>query len=389
MIARHILSEILESLTYFPVVSIIGPRQVGKTTLAKALDGIISKPTHYLDLESTQDAAKLIDAEQYLRQFTDRCVIIDEVQARPDLFPILRALIDQQREPARFILLGSASPYLMRENTETLAGRIAYHELTPFGLLEVQNISASWQTHWVRGGFPGAYLAPSDQLSRRWLLNFIDTFVTRDVKRIRTVVPEMKISQLLSMVAHLHSSPLNVSQLANALGVSQPTVGGYLELLEASFLIRRLSAYFENFGKRLIKAPKLYVRDSGLLHRLLGIDSKDQLVGHPQCGHSWEGYVIEEIIRIAQTDSQFYYYRTSQGAELDLLWITPHRKRVAFEIKYSNSPALSKGFYESCLDIKPDGKYVVVPESTPYLLKGDVQVISLGDLLQDELGKWL
>jgi uncharacterized protein len=384
MIERRILPFLLETLGYFPIVGLIGSRQVGKTTLAKSLPNHLEKPVLYLDLENPVDQAKLVDAAGYLSQHADRCVIIDEVQLRPDLLPLLRALTDQKREPARYVLLGSASPYLIRENTETLAGRIAYHELTPFSLPEIAS-AYSLERHWFLGGFPGALLAPNLRLSRKWLLDFVDTFVTRDVKRLQGVVPEGKIANLIRMVAHLHGNLLNMSQLANSLDVSQPTVGRYLDLLEGSFLIRRLPPYFENFGKRLVKSPKIFVRDTGLLHRLLGVADEDALRGHPQIGPSWEGYVMEQIIATAEAGSQFYFYRTSHGAEIDLFWITDAGKRVGCEIKFSSAPVISRGFFEATNDLRCTNRYVIVPSGESYTRSDGIRICSLPDFLEVEM----
>ncbi|MCS7035908.1 MAG: ATP-binding protein [Saprospiraceae bacterium] len=384
MIERKLLRRLLESLSYFPIVGLIGARQVGKTTLAKALGAYLPKPVLYLDLENFADAAKLADAQGYLSQHFDKCVILDEVQQRPDLFALLRSLCDQKREPARYILLGSASPYLIRDLTETLAGRIAYHELTPFSLTEIQHLYPM-REHWFRGGFPGALLAPTSSLSRKWLLDFVETFVTRDVKRLSGAVPETKIHNLIRMVAHLHGSLLNMSQLSNSLDISQPTVGRYLDLLEGSFLVRRLPPFFENTGKRLVKSPKIYLRDTGLLHRLIGVADAEALAGHPQLGASWEGYVIEQIIREADEGGQFYFYRTSHGAEADLVWITDHNKRICIEIKYSVAPSISRGFQESARDLRPDFRYVIIPEGESYSRSDGIRVCSLPDFLKVEM----
>jgi uncharacterized protein len=387
MIARYITTSLLESLSYFPVIGLIGPRQVGKTTLARSLQPHISKPILYLDLENPTDANKLLDPMSYLGQHQDKCVIIDEVQLRPDLFPILRSLVDQLREPARFVLLGSASPYLIKNNTETLAGRIAYHELTPFLWPEISN-THTMQTHWFCGGFPGALLAPTMRLTRKWQLDFIDTFVTRDVKQLQGSVPETKIANLIRMVAHLHGGLLNMSQLANSLDISQPTVTRYLDLLDGSFLIRRLQPFYKNLGKRLVKSPKIYIRDSGLLHRLSGLTDQEALLGYPQLGASWEGYVIEQIISTAEQGSHFYFYRTSNGAEIDLVWQTANNLCVCIEIKYSSAPSISKGFYEACADIKPNYKYVIIPSGETYSRADGTNICSLPGFLSTEMARF-
>lgn len=384
MITRKILPSLLESLSYFPVVGLVGSRQVGKTTLAKSLHTYLDKQVIYLDLENPVDQTKLADPVGYLTQHIARCVIIDEIQLRPDLLPTLRSLIDQQREPARFVLLGSASPHVVKENTESLAGRIAYHELTPFIYTEVAD-RYPLRLHWFLGGFPGALLAPNLRLSRKWLLDFIDTFVTRDVKRLQGAVPETKIANLLRMVGHIHGNLLNMTQLSNSLDVSQPTVSRYLDLLEGSFLIRRLPPYFENIGKRLVKSPKIYIRDTGLLHRLLGIADAEALYGSPQIGASWEGYVMEQIMATAEGGSQFYFYRTTNGAELDLFWITDRGYRVGIEIKFSTAPTISRGFFEAVKDTQCQAQYVLIPEGESYTRSDGVRICALPDFLQQEM----
>ncbi|MEM6397409.1 MAG: ATP-binding protein [Bacteroidota bacterium] len=367
MIPRSIASEILDSLQFFPVVGIIGPRQVGKTTLVKGLQPQIAKPTVYLDLELGSDYNKLQDAETYLSRFSDHCVIIDEVQLRPDLFALLRALVDQKRVPARFILLGSASPYVVKQVTETLAGRIAYHELSPLSSLEVTN-KAEQEDLWFRGGFPDALLAPRLKDTQRWLNNFIDTFIQRDLSQLGYALPETKMVQIVSMLAHLNGRLLNQSDLGRSLGVTHTTINKYLTILEGSFLIRLLPPFHENLKKRLVKSPKVYFRDTGVLHHLLRIRSLDQLMGHPALGTSWELFVIEQIIREAPEFSEFYFFQTSAGAEIDLVFIRPDGQRWAIEIKYSNSPKVTRGFYTAIEDIKADRAFVITPSSDSYPL---------------------
>lgn len=380
MIDRVIASRIKEDLGFFPIVSIIGPRQVGKTTLAKQLSNQLNKATLYLDLELDTDAQRLVDAQTYLQQHTDKCVIVDEIQRMPRLFPLLRALVDQQREPARFILLGSSSPDLIRDSSESLAGRISYIELMPFSWPEVMSVG-SLAMHWLKGGFPEAFLAPRLPLTFRWLSNFVQTYIERDIRALGYELSGPVLTKLLSMIAHVNSSILNVSDLARSLGVSQPTVNRYLDLLEGSFIVRRLPPYFANVSKRLVKSPKLYLRDSGLLHQLAQVTDYDALLGHPVVGSSWEGYVIEQTRRVVGTDWSFYYYRTSAGAEIDLLLLAPNGKKVAVEIKLSNAPTVSKGFYQSIADIKPDFAFIVIPEGESYPKDDGIWVCNLTDFL--------
>lgn len=384
MIERFLSQRILRDLAWSPIVGVVGSRQVGKTTLVKHLQSQIPKPSLYLDLELDGDRFKLEDAQSYLSRHADKCVIIDEVQTRPDLFALLRALTDQQREPARFMLLGSASPHIVKLNTETLAGRIAYHELPPFSFSEIK-ASFTQDEHWFRGGFPEALLAAEAFISRKWLDDFTETFIYRDLARLGFSVSAGLLRNLLSMLSHLQGSMLNMSSLANALGVSQPTVAKYLELLEASFLIRRLPPYFANMGKRLTKSPKLYVRDSGWLHYLLKIPDEDSLRGHPSVGMSWESYVIEQIIREAPEFFDFYYYRTSSGDEIDLLLLTSKGEKVGIEIKFSTSPVISKGFYRSVEDLQLQHKYVITPSGERFYRSDGLCICPLNLFLEIEL----
>ena len=387
MIERLLSSKILRDLSWSPIVGLVGPRQVGKTTLVKYLQSKILKPTLYLDLELQEDWFKLEDAQSYLSSHVDKCVIIDEIQVRPELFALLRALTDQKRVPGRFILLGSASPHIVKLNTETLAGRISYHELSPFSQSEIRHL-VSQDEHWMKGGFPGSLLASEPLISRKWLDDFTETFIHRDLARLGFVVPLGLLRNLLSMLAHLHGNLLNVSSLAGSLGVTQPTANKYLELLEGSFLIRRLPPYFVNIKKRLVKSSKLYIRDSGLHHYLLKTFDMERLKGNPAIGNSWEGYVIEQIIREAPEFSDFYFYRTHQGAEADLVWITPSGKKVCIEIKFSVSPSISKGFYQSIKDLQADKSYVITPSGECYDRSDGLRICPLSTFLQEEFSRF-
>jgi|APTNR8051073442_1049403.scaffolds.fasta_scaffold00417_29 predicted AAA+ superfamily ATPase len=384
MIERLLSKKILRDLSWSPIVGLVGSRQVGKTTLVKHLQSQIAKPTLYLDLELREDWFKLEDAQTYLSCHVDKCVIIDEIQVRPELFALLRALTDQKRDPARFILLGSAAPYIVKLNTETLAGRIAYHELPPFSFSEIKD-HYTQEEHWLRGGFPGSLLAPETFISRKWLDDFTETFIHRDLSRLGFAIPAGVVRNMLSMMAHLHGGAFNASALAASLGVTHPTVNKYTELLEGSFLIRRLPPYFANLGKRLTKSPKIYLRDSGLLHYLLRIFDLENLRGNPAIGASWEGYVIEQIIREAPEFSDFYYYRTHHGAEVDLLMITPSGKKVCIEIKFSVSPNISKGFYQSISDLQSDSNYIITPGGERFDRSDGLRICPLSVFLEKEL----
>jgi len=387
VVSRGITKQVLNDLTYFPVVGIIGPRQVGKTTLAKIIQKNINKPTIYLDLELESDLRKLQNAEGYLKLHMDECVIIDEIQRMPSLFPLLRALVDLQKEPARFIILGSASPGLIRDASETLAGRIAYSELTPFGYLEVKDI-IGLRKHWLVGGFPDAMLAPDMALSWRWLESFAKTFIERDLRELGHEISPPFLKRMLSMLGHLHGQLLNVSSLSRSLAISQPTVRKYLDLLEGGFVINRLQPFHKNIGKRLVKSPKIYIRDSGLLHSLSNITELEQLYGHILVGASWEGYVIEQIRRTVGSYWEFYFYRTHGKAEADLVLIGQNGEIGCIEIKYSSAPSASKGFFQTLTDLRPRHKIIIVPEGESYPLNESVWVHSLPYFLENIIPKW-
>jgi len=384
MITRKVITRVLEDLSFFPIVGIIGSRQVGKTTLAKIIQDKIAQPVVFLDLELESDLKKLEDAETYLKQHLDKCVIIDEIQRLPKLFPLLRALVDLKRTAGRYLILGSASPSLVKDSSETLAGRIAYIELSPLSLSEIYP-DISMRTHWLRGGFPDALLAPDLKFTWRWLENFLRTFAERDLRELGYEIPPARIKLILKMLSHLNSQTLNATQLAGSMGVSQPTVKRYLDLLEGGFIITRLQPYFSNVGKRLVKSPKVYFRDSGFFHQLANIYELESLYGHPLIGSSWEAYVVEQIKRAVTESWEFYFYRTHQGAEIDLLLVTPKGKMIGIEIKYSNAPSVSKGFYNCIEDLNIDKAYIITPESDTYSKNKNVMVCSLLHFLQHEL----
>ena len=386
IIERQITKQVLKNLTYFPVVGIVGPRQVGKTTLAKILQQNLNTPSVHLDLELQEDLYKLDNPQAYLQMNAEKCIIIDEIQRLPSIFPLLRALIDQDRRPARFIILGSASPEMVRHSSESLAGRIAYSELTPFSLLEAQSGGFNQSQHWFLGGFPNALMAPDNDFAKTWLQNFIYTFMEKDIRLLGYDINIPTMDRLLKMLSHLHSSMLNVSDLSRSIGISVPTINKYLDLLEGGFLVRRLQPYFANVGKRLIKTPKIYLRDTGILHSLANISSFDALFGNPLIGASWEGYVIEQIYRCLEYRTwSFYYYRTQVGAEVDLVLISPSGKMTCIEIKSSNNPALSKGFYQSVADLKPHFQYIITPSSEKLINTEGVTICSLLHFLNVEL----
>ncbi len=381
---RHSTPLLHYYLQHFPAVVLLGSRQVGKTTLAKSLEGKIARTVVYLDLERPSDWEKLRHPEVFLPPLQDHCVIIDEVQSHPSLFSVLRPLIDEHRVPGRFVLLGSAAPSVIRGASETLSGRVAYLELSPLSLPEVSP-QVSQMEHWFRGGYPEVLLSVDDALAQERLQQFVRTFAERELAGLGQVVSAPQLLRLWQMLAHVHGQTTNVQDLGNSLGMSSKTINRYLDLLEGGFMTRRLQPWFVNVGKRLTKSAKTYLRDSGMLHTLLRIPSLENLIGHPVCGASWEGYVIEQIIRTAGPRWGFYFYRTQQGAEIDLLLLSPSGKKVAVEVKFSSAPQVSKGFYLSLEDVKCDHAFVVVPDSSLYQKPKNVTVCSLKSFLLEEL----
>lgn len=360
MITRRIEDRIIELLSRFPVVGVVGARQVGKTTLAKAIAMRLGAASVYLDLERPSDLAKLSDPELYLRTNEAKLVILDEIQRRPDLFPVLRSLADEGERNGRFLVLGSASPSLTRQASESLAGRVVYDELSPFSFDELGASENVVLPLWSRGGFPRSYLATSEAASSEWREAFMRTYLERDIPSLGIRVSATTLGRFWQMIAHLHGQLWNASKIAAALGVSAPTVKGYLDLLQDTFVLRQLQPYFPNAKKRLIKSPKVYLRDSGILHALLRVTSLDDLFGHPCAGASWEGWVIEQILSLAPPNWRPWFYRTSAGAEIDLLLErTGARPPLAFEIKLSTEPSVSRGFWSALSDLGLGKGYVV------------------------------
>ncbi len=381
MIQRRIEKDILNSLQNFPVVGLIGARQVGKTTLAQHLLQGFGNTALYLDLESIADAAKLETPELYLELHTDKLVIIDEIQRMPALFPVLRSLVDRNRRSGRFLILGSASPALIRQSSESLAGRIVYHELSPFCLGELEGVAEPVRRLWVRGGFPDSILAASDDRSASWRGAFIRTHLERDIPALGLRVPATALQRFWMMLSHAHGQLWNAQKISGSLGVSGPTARHYLDILQDTFMVRQLLPYHTNIKKRLVKTPKVYVRDSGLLHSLLGLESIDDLLGHPSAGASWEGFVIEQIIAMLPPNWRYWFYRTGAGAEIDLL-IEPSGRRplIAVEIKLSQSPSPSKGFWSSLKDLPQVRGFIVAPVDEIYPLSKDVYALPIEGL---------
>jgi len=378
MIRRSIQNNLTNSLKTYPVVGILGSRQVGKTTLAKTIQAINGKDCIYLDLELPSDMNKLQDAELYLKQFEKSLVIIDEIQRMPSLFPLLRALVDIHRTAGRFLILGSASPDFIRHSSESLAGRIIYHELSPLNYFETE--PAEYQKLLLRGGYPNSYLAKNDEESFVWRESYVKTYLEMDIPQLEIRIPSMQLRRFWTMLAHSHGQLWNASKIAASLGITAPTVRRYLDILESTFIIRQLQPYHTNTKKRLIKAPKVYIRDSGLNHALLRIKTFDDLTGHPSTGASWEGFVIEQIVALLPENSPYYFYRTNAGAEIDFLYIDQQNRPVPVEIKYSLSPVLSKGFWNAYEDLQCKRGYVVYPGSETYPIGKNVAALPLAQL---------
>jgi len=378
MISRTLHNAIVTSLKKYPVVGLLGSRQVGKTTLAKSVREAVARDAIYLDLELPSDWNKLHDSELYLRQFSETLVIIDEIQRMPSLFPVIRALVDQNRVGGRFLILGSASPDLLRRSSESLAGRIIYHELTPFNLYETD--SDQIERLWLRGGYPESYLADNDEESFVWRESHIKTYLEMDIPQLGIRIPSVQLRRFWTMLAHSHGQLWNGNKIAGSIGVSAPTVRHYLDILENTFVVRRLLPYHANVKKRLIKSPKVYIRDSGLLHALLRIGNFDDLQGHPVLGSSWESFVIEQIIGLLPNHREVYFYRTNAGAEIDLVFFDKKNKPVAIEIKYSLSPAVSRGYWNVCEDLSCKKWFVIYPGNERYPVGRNVFAMPVREL---------
>lgn len=389
MIERRLEAEIHERLQNSPAVALLGPRQVGKTTLAFALSKHL--PSVYLDLENRTDLAKVQDIEAFHRANRDKLIILDEVQRLPEVFAPIRGLIDAERRKGnhsgQFLFLGSASIDLLRQSGESLAGRISYIELFPIDALEylqapddLDRLNALW----LRGGFPESLLARDDANSLRWRQDFIRTYLERDVPQLGPRVPAETLERLWMMLAHAQGTNLNASKLAGALDVSNVTIGRYVDLLVALLLVRKLPPYTRNIKKRLVKSPRVYVRDSGITHALLNIGSYNDLLGHPVAGKSWEGFVIENIMAVLPPGAQAFYYRTAGGAEIDLvLEFSGHPRRVyAIEIKRSAAAGVKKGFHEACADIGATHRFVVHGQGDGFETGEGICVVPLGSFLE-------
>ncbi len=382
MIDRHIKQRVLHALDYQAAVALIGPRQVGKTTLA--LDIAEQRNALYLDLEDRADRVKLRDPSLFLERYEDRLVILDEIHRVPDLFQDLRAIIDRGRRrgkrTGRFLILGSASIDLLRQSGESLAGRIAYVDMQPLSVLEVPRDGDALIRLWVRGGFPDSYLAVDGRRSFMLRKDFIRTYLERDVAMFGPRLPAETLERLWMMLAHSQGGILNAARIAASLGVSVQTVNRYIDLLVDLLLVRRLQPLHANTGKRLVKSPKIYVRDSGLVHALLGVDDFNTLAGHPVAGASWEGFVIENLLACAPERTVASFYRTSAGAEIDLLLQLPGGGLWAIEIKRGRAPKLDRGFHNARGDLNPARAFVVYFGEERYPIAEGVEAIGTADL---------
>ncbi len=383
MLQRHLETTLRQSIDASPAVALLGPRQVGKTTLALEIGA--AQPSIYLDLESPSDRARLADAEAYLVAHENELVILDEVHQMPDLFRSLRGLIDRGRRhgkmAGRFLLLGSASVDLLQQSGESLAGRISYLELAPFDALETP--PGTLDTLWARGGFPSSFLAENDGVSFRWRQDFIRTYLERDIPHFGPRLPAETLRRLWTMLAHNQSELLNAANLARALGVDGKSIARYIDLLVDLLLVRRLPPWHDNAGKRLVKSPKLYVRDSGVVHALLRLPTLEDVLGHPVAGGSWEGLVIESLLAAAPDATEASFYRTSAGAEIDLVLSLPGNRLWAIEIKRSSAPKLERGFHLACADLNPARRLVVYNGTERFALNANTEAISLPQLAED------
>lgn len=372
LVERDITDMVKTRLENYPAVALLGARQVGKSTLAGMIIGKLPTAIH-LDLERPADLNKLTDPEAFFSQFSDHMICLDEIQRTPDIFPILRGVIDRSRRNGQFLILGSASRDLIRQTSESLAGRISYIEITPFTRQEA--FFTDQATHWLKGGYPRSLLAEDNDISVQWREDYIRTFLERDIPQLGFRIPANTIGRFWRMLAHSHGQVLNASKLAGSMGVSSHTIRNYIDLLEQTFMVRTLAPYSGNVKKRLVKSPKVFIRDTGILHALLNIETMDDLFAHPVYGSSYEGYVIENIL-VRLPRWQASYYRTSNGAEIDLI-LTKGMRKIAVEIKASTSPKVSKRFFNCVEAVAPDQTVVIAPVEAPYPIADQVTVMPL------------
>lgn len=381
-ITRSIEGRLLKLLDYFPAVAILGPRQAGKTTLVKEIRKQLNKESIYLDLENPNDLGALEHPVEFLTSVTNKTVIIDEIQRKPDLFPILRTLIDANRVNSRFILLGSASPQLLFLSNETLAGRIVYLELTPFEFTEIQHIT-DFRNHWLKGGFPDPFMLPDQLIRKEWFKSFLSAYVERDLRILGLNTASGNLQRLMQMISASQGGILNISSLANSLGISAPTVSNSISFFERSFIVRLLQPWHSNIGKRLVKSPKIYIRDSGITNHLLNISEYEDLLRHPLLGNLWEGYVIENIINTLGDEYTYYFYRTADGTECDLLIFKGNDCIAAIDSKFAARPKSTRSMTITIQDLNPQKAFYIVPECTiPYKINDNQFIATPWQLIE-------
>lgn len=382
-IKRKVEDTVRQYLKIFPVVAVLGPRQCGKSTLVKKLAANWGDSV-YLDLQNDTDLSKLDQPAYFFQSNDDKIICLDEIQLVPQLFSVLRSVVDNNRQNGKFILLGSASRDLIQQTSESLAGRIGMVYLSPFIINELNNLEGfSLNTFWLRGGFPDSYLAENDSFSKIWRDNFVKTFIERDIPQLGFQIPALQLKRLLTMCAHNQGQLLNYSKLGESLGLTHPTIKRYIDLLEQTFIVRTLLPYEVNVKKRLVKSPKVFVRDSGILHQLLAIPDYNSLLGNPIFGSSWEGVVVENVI-VNRPDWDYYFYRTATGDELDLI-LTKGNQRIAIECKASTAPKLTKGFYRALEVVQPQKTYVIIPTQVWYNIAPNITVCGLDEFLNMEI----
>lgn len=375
-IKRTIENKMLMLLEHFPAVAILGPRQAGKTTLVKEIRKQLAKECIYLDLENPADLGALMHPVEFLNSVSNKTVIIDEIQRRPDLFPVLRAVIDNNRVNGRFVLLGSASPELLFLSNETLAGRIVYLELTPFEHTEIQHLT-DFRNHWLKGGFPESFKQNDGAIRRVWFKSFLSAYFERDLRMLGLNTSPTNLQRLFQMISASQGGLLNFSSLANSLGVSSPIVGNAISFFERSFIVRILQPWHSNIGKRLVKTPKIYIRDSGIVNYLLGLSAYEDILRHPMLGNLWEGYIIEDIINTLGDEYKYFFYRTADGAECDLVIYHGNTCIAAIDAKFSPQPHRTKSMAITTHDLKPQRAYYIVPECPAIYAIGDNQFVAM------------
>lgn len=373
------LKDIQEAFEVHPIVAILGPRQSGKTTLARQfIEKNPALPLHYFDLENPSDFENFENPKTILENLQG-LIIIDEIQRRPNIFPVLRVLVDRDNNNQQYLILGSASPYLMQQSSETLAGRVEYMELTPFGYGEADDLDKLW----LRGGFPRSYLADSDSHSFRWRENYIRAFLERDIPNLGIKIPAINIRRFWMMICHNHGNIFNAQEISKSMMLSQPTAKHYLDILSATFMVRQLPAWYENISKRQVRAPKVYIRDSGIFHSLLGLEDKSALLSHPKLGASWEGFALEEIINFHRLREQECFFWSIHGdAEIDLLTFQKS-KRIAYEFKFSDAPKITRSIHTAIEALKLDKIFIIYPGDKEYDLSDKIKMIGLRNYLSN------